>query len=68
MRFTQVKTHARHPEALAQFYVDGLGCEVIRPLTLLEEPAPSAVGPSATAVSILVLTLPGLDDGPHSSC
>lgn len=64
MRFVQVKMWAQDPERLATFYCDVFGCEVAIPLTTLDLIASHGVGNPGSEVSIMVLTLPGSDDGP----
>jgi predicted enzyme related to lactoylglutathione lyase len=64
MRFTQVKIVASDPERLARFYEEALDCEILVPLTTLEDPAPRGVGRSAANIQILVMSLPGVEGGP----
>lgn len=64
MQFTQVKLQTSDPERLARFYEEALDCEVLLPLTNLAPGTWRGIGPDETAVSILVMSLPGREDGP----
>lgn len=60
VRFDQVKFLARDPEALASFYEQALGCEIVVPLQELEDDAVArATGVPDAEIQLTVLRLPG---------
>lgn len=64
MRFTQVKLVSADPKRLARFYEEALDCRVVLPLTNLDERAGRGVGAGDSDVRILVMAMPGAEDGP----
>ena len=64
MQFVQTKIAASDPESLATFYVEALQCSIRRQLTALGDGARNGVGASEGEIQILVLGLPGIEEGP----
>lgn len=59
MRFDQVKFLARDAEALASFYEEALGCEIVVPPQDVDDAMSRAVGVPDAVVKLVVLRLPG---------
>lgn len=59
MRFDQVKFLARDAGALASFYEEALGCEIVVPPQDVDDAMSRAVGVPDAVVKLTVLRLPG---------
>ncbi len=64
MQFVQVKLATDDPDRLAQFYVEGLGCKVVRQTVSLDQAAASGAGTNEE-ITITILSFPGAVEGPN---
>jgi len=62
MRFAQIKLTARDPAALAGFYVDALGCEVLLGPTPVQGAVSQGAGAPGSVLELTILALPGDHD------